>query len=154
MASNRNFSHNSNYFFQTNLFTEEETSYAIQECNLPGMSFSHIQTPKNAVFGNIQGDTITYNDLILNLIIDEELATWKEIVNKMQRMREPVHSTAENIEKMGYLEIHDDNSNIVVKLEFVNMMLETIDDLSYNTNAEDEIITCSVTIRYDYYIVL
>ena len=81
MPANRNFTHNSNFFFQTNLFTEEETSYAVQECNLPGMNFSHVQVGKSSVFGNLEGDTITYNDLILSLIIDEKLVVWKEIIN-------------------------------------------------------------------------
>lgn len=153
MSANRNFSHNSNFFFQTNLFSEEETSYAVQECNLPGMSFSHIQLGRSAVLGNIEGDTVSYNDLIVSLIIDEKLTVWKEIINKMQKMRDPISSEGELIEKKGFLEIHDDNSNLVLKLEFYNMMLEVIDDLNYNTTSEDEVITCTVTIRYDYYTV-
>lgn len=154
MAANRNFTHNSNFFFQTNLFNEEETSYAIQECNLPGMNFSHIQVASSAVFGNLEGDTITYNDLILSLIIDEDLVVWKEIIEKMQRMRNPLTSEGELYEKKGFLEIHDDNSNLIVKLEFTGMMIEVIDDLNYNTIEEDEIITCTVTIRYDYYTIV
>jgi hypothetical protein len=149
--STRNFTHNSNFFFSSNLFSEEETSYAIQECPLPGLSFSHIQTSARSVLGNLQGDTLTYNDLIINFIIDEELIVWKEIVNKMLLMRNPENNLGEQIEKYSYLEIHDDNSNVVLKLEFVGCMIESIDDLSYNTTSQDEIITCSITIKYDYY---
>jgi len=149
--STRNFTHNSNFFFQTNLFTEEETSYAIQECPLPGMSFSHVQVSGRSVLGNLQGDTLTFNDLSINLIIDEELLVWKEIAKKMLEMRNPENNLSEQIEKYSYLEIHDDNSNIVLKLEFVGCMIESIDDLSYNTTSQDEIITCGVTIKYDYY---
>jgi len=147
----RNFTHNSNFIFTTNLFNDEQTSYGIQEVNLPGMSFSHIQVQRHSVLGNIQGDTITYNDLSLNIIVDEELNTWKEIVNKMQEMRNPEISTAEKKEEMGYLEIQDDNTNKVLKLEFYGMIVESIDDLAYSTNGEDEIITMGVTIKYDYY---
>ena len=147
----RNFTHNSNFIFTTNLFNDEQTSYGIQEVNLPGMSFSHIQVQRHSVLGNIQGDTITYNDLSLNIIVDEELNTWKEIVNKMQEMRNPDVSTAEKKEEMGYLEIQDDNTNKVLKLEFYGMIVESIDDLAYSTNGEDEIITMGVTIKYDYY---
>lgn len=154
MPANRNFSHNSNFFFQTNLFAEEETSYAIQECNLPGMNFSHIQIASSAVFGNMEGDTVTYNDLIISLIIDEDLVVWKEIINKMQRMRNPITSEGELIKKMGYLEIHDDDSNPILKIEFTDMMVEVIDDLNYNTTDEDEVITCTVTLRYDYYTII
>ena len=150
----RNFSHNSNFFFQTNLFSEEETSYAIQEVNLPGVSFSHIQASARSVMGNFQGDTLTFNDLTLNLIIDEDLVVWKEIMNKMLTMRNPENELGELVEKYSYLEIHDDNSNQILKLEFKDCMIESIDDLAYNTTSEDEIITCSITIKYDYFVII
>jgi len=154
MGNMRSFSHNSNFFFQTNLFNEEETSYAIQEVNLPGVSFSHIQTSARSVMGNIQGDTLTFNDLTLNLIIDEDLVVWKEIMNKILEMRNPENELGKQIEKYSYLEIHDDNSNKILKLEFINCMIESIDDLAYNTTSEDEVITCSITIKYDYFVVI
>jgi hypothetical protein len=153
MAANRNFTHNSNFFFQTNLFTKDETSYAVQECNLPGLNFSHIQISKNAVFGNEQGDTISYNDLNISLIIDENLVVWKDIITSMQNMRNPVTTEGEEYMKYGYLIIQDDNTNQIIKLEFIDMFIESIDDMTFNTNSEDEIITCTVTIKYDYYVV-
>ncbi|MEA3485959.1 MAG: hypothetical protein U9R03_04555, partial [Candidatus Aerophobetes bacterium] len=73
------------------------------------------------------------------------------IVQSMQQMRNPVDGNGKIIEKMGWLEIHDDNTNKILKLDFVGMMLESIDDLSYNTNSSDEIITCSIGLKYDYY---
>jgi hypothetical protein len=153
MAANRNFTHNSNFFFQTNLFNKDETSYAVQECNLPGLSFSHIQISKRSVFGNEQGDTISYNDLNISLIIDEDLVVWKDIITSMQNMRNPVTTEGEEYMKYGHLIIQDDNTNQIIKLEFIDMIIESIDDMTFNTNSEDEIITCTVTIKYDYYVV-
>ena len=153
MAANRNFTHNSNFFFQTNLFNKDETSYAVQECNLPGLNFSHIQISKRSVFANEQGDTISYNDLNISLIIDEDLVVWKDIITSMQNMRNPVTTKGEEYMKYGYLIIQDDNTNQIIKLEFIDMIIESIDDMTFNTNSEDEIITCTVTIKYDYYIV-
>lgn len=34
MANLRNFTHTSNFIFQTNLFTKEETAYSLQEAPL------------------------------------------------------------------------------------------------------------------------
>lgn len=154
MPNLRNFTHSSNFIFQTNLFTNEETNYNVQEAPLPGLSFSHIQASKSSAFLNFQGDTLTYNDLTLNFIMDEKLVIWREIVSSMLKMRDPYTTEGENIEKSSYLEIHDDNSKIVLKLEFINCMIESIDDLQYSTNTEDEIITCSVNIKYDYYTIV
>lgn len=151
MANNRNFTHSSNFVFVTNLFNDEQTAYSIQEVNLPGLSFAHIQASKRSAMLNFQADTLNFNDLTLNLIVDEELKVWKEIVTKLTRMRDAYTTEGENIEEMSFLEIHDDNSNLVLKLAFSGCMIESIDDLSFTTISEDEIITCSVTLKYDYY---
>ena len=151
MASNlRNFSHNSNFIFSTNLFGEE-TTYKLQTINLPGVNFSHTQVSKSAVFGNTQGDTVTYNPLSLSFIVDENLEIYKEFITLVQKMRNPDNTTSEQIEKYGYLEIQDDNTNTILKVELKNIMLESIADLQYSTNTEDEIITLDVSLVYDYF---
>jgi hypothetical protein len=150
MSNTRNFTHNSNFFFGTNLFGEEAT-YNTQVVNLPGLSFSHINLSRQSSLLNMQGDTITYNDLTVEIIVDEELKVWKDIVGSLLKMREGESGLGENLEKSAFLEIHDDNTKKILKLEFENCMIESIDDLSYNTNSDDEIITVSVTIKYDFY---
>lgn len=150
MANTRNFTHTSNFFFGTTLFGEE-TLYNIQMCNLPGMQFSHIQISRRAVQGNIQGDTLVYNDLNIDIIVDEKLEVWKDIVQSMQRMRDPKTSNGEQIERMSWLEIHDDNSNKVLRIELSGSMIESLGDLEFNTTGEDEIISLPVTVKYDYY---
>jgi len=151
--TNRNFTHNSNFTFQTNLFGED-SNYGIQSVQLPGLSFSHIEISRHSIMGGIQGDTINYNNLSLDLIIDEELKIWKDMVQKLQEMRSPDSGTSKQIEEFGYLEIHDDNTKKVLKLEFKGMMLESIGDMNYNTTSEDEVLTLNVTIKYDYFRVL
>lgn len=151
MPNNRNFTHSSNFIFITNLFNDEQTSYAVQEVNLPGLSFSHVQASTRSSMLNLQADTLNFNDLTLNLVVDENLKVWKEIVGKLTRMRDASTTEGENIEEMSFLEVHDDNSKLVLKLEFSGCMIESIDDLSFSTISEDEIITCSVTLKYDYY---
>jgi hypothetical protein len=128
-----------------------ETVYNIQECNLPGMSFSHISTSKRSSNLNFQGDTITFNDLTVNIIVDEKLNVYKDIISTLLKMREPYSSEGELIQKNAWIEIQDDNTNTILKVNFHNCFIESVDDLSYSTNNEDEIITCSCTIRYDYY---
>jgi hypothetical protein len=150
MANTRNFTHNSNFFFGTNLFGEE-TMFNIQTCNLPGLNFSHIQTGRQSSLLNFQGDTLTFNDLTVDIIVDEDLEIWKDIAGSMLKMRDAESGHGELIEKNSWLDIHDDNGKSVLKLRFKNCLIESIDDLAYNTNADDEIITVSVTIKYDYY---
>jgi len=149
----RNFTHTSNFLFITNLFGKE-TTYYIQGVNLPGLNFSHIETSHRGGNLKLQGDTLVFNDLILNFIIDENLTVWKEITEIMLKMRKPDNgsfTSKEDYKKYSYLEIHDDNSNKILKLEFIDSRIESIEDLMFSTNNSDEIITCTVYLKYDYY---
>ena len=150
MSNTRNFTHNSNFFFGTNLFGDEAL-FNIQTCNLPGLNFAHIQAGKQSSMLNFQADTLNFNDLTVDIIVDEKLEIWKDIAGSLLKMRDAETGFSEMIEKNSWLEIQDDNAHKVLKLKFSNCLIESIDDLVYNTNADDEIITCSVTIRYDYY---
>jgi len=152
MSNVRNFSHTSNFLFTGTLFGEE-TTYKLQSINLPGVSFSHPQLAGSSVLGWAQGDTAVYNAVNMSFIMDENLELWKEIHRYLVKMRDPETSFGELNEKQGYLEIHDDNSNLVLKLRFVNMVIESISDLDFSTIQEDEIMTLEVTALYDYYVI-
>jgi hypothetical protein len=87
--------------------------------------------------------------------MDEKLVIWGSIVNTMQnKMRSPEEGKGVSVSKTGFLEIHDDNANEVLKLEFHGMMLESIDDMLFTTTTEDDIITLGVSMRYDYYTIV
>ena len=151
MANNlRNFSHTSNFIFGTNLFGEEAT-YLLQSVNLPGMSMSHVQVNHRSIMGNIQGDTTTFNDLSLEFIVDEELVLWKQIANHFKKMREQDKGTGDLINEYAWLEIHDDNSRKVLKLDFHGALFESFDDLIFNTTSDDDVLTLSGSMKYDYY---
>ena len=150
MSNTRNFTHNSNFFFGSNLFGDEAL-FNIQTVNLPGLNFAHIQAGKQSSMLNFQADTLNFNDLTVDIIIDEELEVWKDIAGSMLKMRDGESGLGELIEKNSWLEIQDDNGGSVLKLKLTNCLIESIDDLAYNSNSDDEIITMSVTIRYDYY---
>jgi len=150
----RNFTHNSNFVFASNLFEDKEVEYFLQEVNLPGINFNHITTSVSAVPLVLQGDTPQYNDLMLSFILDEELILWKEIFKKLTLMRNPENSYGDNDEKWGNLIIQDDNSKEILKLEFHNLRIESVGDLEFNSNSEDEELTLSVTVKYDYFIIL
>ena len=150
MTAHRNFTHNSNFLFGSNLF-DENTTYAIQTTNLPGIAFNHISVNKSSVQGFLQGDTTSFNDLNINIIIDEKLEIWKSLFKIFLKMREQDEGTGTENIKNSWLEIQDDNSNKVLKLYFTNCMISDIGDLEFNTTDEDEIITLPVSIKYDYF---
>jgi len=148
MSNTRNFTHNSNFTFNTNLFGET-TTYAIQGVNLPGISFNHIGSGKSSENLYLQGDTLTFGVLNITLIIDENLVIWKDLINKIFTMRE--HGIGDELEEMSWLEVQDDNSNKILKVMFYDCKIESVSDLSFTSSNEDEVITLDVSLVYDYY---
>ena len=153
MFNSRNLSHSSNFLFSTSIFGTE-TIYNIQNCNLPGISFSHINVSKSSTKGFVQADTPDYNQLNITIILDENMEIWKSIIKSIQTMREPYESIADDVKSNAWLEIHDDNSSTVVKLEFIDARIESISDVLYTTTDDDEILTVDVTIDYDFFVVI
>lgn len=148
--NNRNFTHTSNFIFGTNLFSEDVTYYA-QTINVPGISFGHIESSTRSVKFNLQSDTMEFSPLNITLIVDEQLENWKQIFKTLKRMREQDKGTGEKVEEYLWIEIHDDNSQKILHLDFYGAMLESLGDLTFNTTSEDEIVTTDIVIKYDYY---
>ena len=151
----RNFTHNSNYFFGSTLFGED-TSYAIQEVNLPGLSINSVDISRRGIMGHMSGDTLTYNDLSISLIMDEKLLIWKELVEALQDKVDPKKAQGDisnNSQKMAWMIIQDDNAKEILKLNFYGVSLGGIEDMQYSSNTEDEIITCPIVVKYDYFTV-
>jgi len=144
----RNFTHKSNFIFGSNLL-DENSIYYVQSTNLPGLSLNHISTSTRSMSLNFQGDTLVFNDLNLNIILDEELNTWKDIVNTIFKMRKDGVGTL--ADQTSWLEIHDDNSNLILKLFFHGSLIESIGDVEYESNSEDDILTLPLTIKYNFY---
>jgi len=149
----RNFSHKSNFIFETNLFGENST-YTIQSCNLPGISLNPVETSNRGMNLSFQGDTLNYNELNLEFILEEDFSNWTEIINHFDKMRKIGSDTGNIDEKMSTLFIQNDNQKTLLKLKFFNCKATSISDIDFSSNEDDdEEITFTVTIKYDYFII-
>ena len=149
--ANRNFLTSSNFQFITDLFGEE-ISYNIQSVNLPGVGFNHIEISKGSIKGRIQDDTLNFDMLSITFIIDEDLEIWKQMIKTLFIMRDVTDSTSQCVYKNGILLIKNQNSETKAKLEFKDLQIEKIGEVTFNTTeSEDEFITCTVDLTYDYF---
>ncbi len=146
----KNFLHNSSVYFMMNIFGRE-LSYNVQRVNLPGISFSNIELSKTAQRFYKQGDTPSYNTLSVDIIIDENLKIWKELVQTIQMMTIEGNGDMNLTEFTSYLNIYDEKDQGVLKLSFIDCVIQSISDVEFETSGDDTELVVSLTIDYAFY---
>lgn len=136
--------------FTTTLFTPD-TSYYVQEVNLPGVSINHPVENTRVGTINLQGDVLSYNNLNLRLLVDEKLNLWKEILATFQKYHIPGTNTCEPVVGESFLEVYDGKNNYMFKVSFHNCYLSNLEDLNYMSTSDNETLVLGLTIVYDYY---
>jgi len=60
------------------------TEYYIKSCNIPGLAFSAIEQGAGVgLDAYFPGDKVTFDDLVVNFLVDEDLENFKEIYDWM-----------------------------------------------------------------------
>ncbi len=150
MRNVKNFSHSSSVYFVMDIFGREVT-YNVQRVNLPGISFSNIELSKTAQRFFKQGDTPTYNTLSVDIILDENLEIWKEIVSTFQKMTLEGDGDMYLTEFSSFLHIFDEKDKSILKLDFIDCVLQSIGDVEFDTTGEDQELTLTLTIDYAFF---
>lgn len=152
MPNQRSNGLNTSTIFNTTLFSSN-TSYYIQEWNIPGVVTAHPSEKTRMGQMVINGDMIEYRPLYLKLLIDEDLVIWKDIISVMQSYQKPGTNTYIPIEGESFVEVYDSKNKYLFKIVFHGSFIESVGELNYMTLDDNEPITLSLTILYDYYTV-
>jgi len=130
-------------------------TFFCQDVSIPGVSINEL--PQTTPFVNLArpGQKITYDEFTVRFMVNEDLSSWLDIHNWIRGMADPVTfpqlSTTEKYTD-GTLLIYSNLNNPKFKVEFKNMFPHTLSELEFSTkNSADDIMTASVTFRYDYY---
>jgi hypothetical protein len=139
--------------------------YFCQEVNLPGVSLgkAQINTPLQDLYS--PSNKLSYNDLYINFIIDENLLSWSELHNWFLSIAAPSSeernrlSSQQSNRRYGQqsfsnatLTIFSALNNPITRIRFINSFPVTLSDLQFDTKSSaDNIITASATFNYDYY---
>ena len=150
MRNVKNFSHSSSVYFTMTVLGREVT-YNVQRVNLPGISFNNIELSKTAQRFFKQGDTPQYNSLTLDIILDENLEIWKEIVSIFQTMTKEGDGDQELTEFTSYLHIYNEKDQSILRLEFIDCVFQNIGDVEFDTSGEDQELILSLTIDYAFF---
>ena len=138
-------------------------SYSV---NLPGVTIGEVIQPTPIYDLKLPGDKLTYDPLVLNFIVQENLANWIEIYNWLFAIGKPVDITQyrnkvrenpslsekQNIYSDMQLFILSTKSNPLVKVTFVDVWPAALSPLTYDSSISDvSPLTSDVTLNFSYY---
>jgi hypothetical protein len=136
--------------------------YFCQTVNLPGVSLGEVVRPTPFLDMYSPGTKLTYSPLDVNFIVDEELATWKNLYMWFTSIADP-----DGFEKRDHdrelqrnkhfsdatLTVLSALNNPILRIHFRNVFPSTMSDINFDTTlSADNIVTVNATFRYESYV--
>jgi hypothetical protein len=127
------------------------TPFYLTAVNIPGLNFNHIEVGGKAGRFNVTGDTLVYNALSFEMLVDEDFKIYHEFMDKAVANINPESGTFAAQEFDFWIQINNSKGNKLFLIEFYNCRLESIGDIMLDS--QDEITEHNVTIdiKYDYF---
>lgn len=120
--------------------------------NIPGLNFSHPEIGgRTGAKLNLSGDSITYNTLSMEVLIDEDFQIYDDIITKIYNTVSPNSGSFANTEFNFWVQINNSKGNPLFKLEFFNCRFESVGDIQLNTQDSETEHTMALEVKYDYY---
>lgn len=126
--------------------------FYLTNVSIPGMSFNIPETGSR--FGsrmNLASDTINYNSLSFDFLIDEDFEIYKTFYKYLIEGINPESSNFADKSFNLWIELNNSKSNKILKFEFYNCRIETISDIELDTTDDSTEITMNLGIKFDYF---
>ena len=125
-------------------------SFWLQSCILPSMTIEDSTMPTIRRDIPIPGQKITFENLIINFIVDQQLVNYEEIFNWFQDIT--AASTINEMVSDNSLHFLDGNNKVMRTIDFVGAYPTLLTELSMNSDDSDTLpVTCSVSFNYQYF---
>ncbi len=144
-----------------------DISFFCQQVNLPGLTLGDPEYANPFTKQPIPGETLTYDTLEINFLIDNEMKNYKYLYNwiialgfpnEYEQYRAFVQSDNNNYSELAKnysdatLSILTGNNNIAQQVQFIDLFPVTIGTVTFqSTNTDVNYIQCNATFRYGYY---
>jgi hypothetical protein len=144
-----NYSLDSNIIFSSPLFGDD-VMFSVQSVNLPGLNIDIIKQPSRYEVLNptITTEHLTFNPLVLTLILDEDMKNWLEFIKVI--IKSKTHEDYTNYHD-GVLKIKGNNGNHIMTLVYTNIVVQDVSDMEFSMIGDNTEQTFMVTIHYDWY---
>jgi len=150
MTNTNNFSQKTNFTAGSNSL--ELLPFYLTSLNIPGINFSHVEVPyKNGSLINFTGDSVVYNTLSIEALVDEDFKIYHEIMSKINENVDVESGQFSNVEFDFWIQINNNKGNTLFKLEFYNCRIESIGDIQLDTQDDMTEFTMPIEIKFDYF---
>lgn len=144
--------------FTINIQRIPNIEFFVQKMAIPGLSATPVahETPMSALYD--VNDKLTYSDLELTFIIDENMNNYKEILDWLEGISGPTSPNQTKqleLSKYGFKSdiiatITNSHKNPNTRFTFRNCFPTSLGQVDLDVNVQDvSYATCSVTMRYD-----
>jgi hypothetical protein len=150
---NRNYLSPVGFKFQLEKF--RGVDFFCQRVNLPDLSMPFTEIPTRfRQFPIVAGGGVTYGDLSVTFIVDEELINWKSIFDwvRTNGVSEGHMPTEEPQYSNGQLLIYTSSYNVNHVIDFENLFPIGISEMTFDASSNDiEYFTAQVSFKYTSY---
>ena len=147
--------------FQLNNFPA--VNYFCQSATLPGVSISSISVPTPLKAIDIAGDEVTFEELSIKFIVDENMKNWLSIYDWIIGLGFPTEEGQAKYKKLSELsELTTDatltvltsNMNAQIHFRFKDCFPLNLSSIAFDSGGTDiDYVTADVSFRYDVYTV-
>lgn len=160
---------NPNHLRQRNfegVFTRiPNTQFAIQQCNIPGISVPIIRNANPNAPVAVHGDTMVQDELSLEFLVDEEMKNWQELKDWLTELSNPI--TSDSYKTMMERPVHhpkygpESQFSVLVKtnalkaqyeFRYSGVIITGLGGLQFSiTDTENTRMTAMATFAYSYF---
>ena len=135
------------------IYDEEETSFFITTFNIPGLSIGTIPTPNPFKEHQEPGNKLTFEELQLSVIVDEEFQAWKNMNDWIREGSNGFTFSSQSITRRAAdIILLTNNMNPKYKVSFKNVFPINIGSIEFDVQqAEPVPPTFSATLQYESY---
>ena len=148
---------NNNNLAQKSNFTAGSDKLAFGELfltsvNIPGINLSHPDVGgRTGTKLNLAGDTLTFNSLSFEVLVDEDFNVFHEFTGKVFDNINPETGSFASVEFDFWVDVNNSKGNKLFKMEFYNCRVESIGDIQLEVQSDETEFTLPVEVKFDYY---
>lgn len=126
--------------------------FFLTNVNIPGINLSHPEIGgRDGVQMLLSGDTVKYSALSIEMLIDEDFLIYQELMEIINTNINIEDGTFTDFYFDFFIEINNSRGNKVLKIDFSNCRIESIGDISLDTQEEATEYTLTLEMVYDSY---
>jgi len=130
-------------------------AYYTQSLSIPAITMGEAFVSNKVMDYNIPGSKLTFDKLIIEFLVDENLNNYTQLFNWMMEMRGPDNCKQQDVYSDATITILTNNKNPLKKFNFIDVFPITLDVLSFDyTGSATDPQTCNVTFSYSHFKIL